>query len=332
MVAAAGSLQRRHPLATQDAHLAGLRASLELEREVALERRHGELGARAACTIVRSTSARMSSPSRSKRGSRATWTSTYASPGRPPPVPAVARAECGSAGRRGSRPGSRPPAPSPRPCGRFPLHAAARRLDRPCPTPRHVGQAWVRTNSPKTLRETCCRLRPGPPQVWHGDALRARARRRSRRRPRRRPRLSTSTVRSTPVNASASSIATAIADVAAASPPAAVAREEVVAEEGGEDVAQVREGEVARGIAAAPQSGMSVLVVQLSPLGVGERLVRLGDGAEALLRVGVPVHIRMQLACKLAERLLDLGVARRAVDAEELVVVASAVAIDQASR
>ena len=101
------------------------------------------------------------------------------------------------------------------------------------------------------------------------------------------------------------------ADVAAAAAPAAVAREEVVAEEGGEDVAQVREGEVARRVAAAPQPGVAVLVVAASPLGVGEHLVRLGDGAEALLRVRVRVHVRMELARELAEGLLDLGVGRR---------------------
>jgi len=32
------------------------------------------------------------------------------------------------------------------------------------PLPRHVGHPWARTNSPKTLRETCC-TRPAPPQV-----------------------------------------------------------------------------------------------------------------------------------------------------------------------
>src|SRR5207253_699011 len=34
------------------------------------------------------------------------------------------------------------------------------------PEPPQVGHAWVRTNSPKTLRLTCC-IRPAPPHVGH---------------------------------------------------------------------------------------------------------------------------------------------------------------------
>ena len=102
------------------------------------------------------------------------------------------------------------------------------------------------------------------------------------------------------------------ADIAAALAAAAVPGEEIVAEEGGEDVAQVREGEVGWRVAAAAEAGVPVLVVEPAPLGVREHLVRLGDGAEALLRVGVAVHVGVKLARERAERLLDLGVARAA--------------------
>ena len=88
----------------------------------------------------------------------------------------------------------------------FPLHAL-QGVSTTVPAPRQVGQAWVRTNSPKTLRETCCTW-PRPAQVWQV----------TRSVPGSAPfpsqtshvaATSTSTVRSTPVNASASSIATA---------------------------------------------------------------------------------------------------------------------------
>ena len=72
------------------------------------------------------------------------------------------------------------------------------------PAPPHVGHVCVRTNSPKTLRETCCNC-PWPPQVAQvtfsvpGSAPS----------PSQRSQVaatSTSAVRVTPVNASASSI------------------------------------------------------------------------------------------------------------------------------
>ena len=74
------------------------------------------------------------------------------------------------------------------------------------PAPAHAGHVCVRTNSPKTLRETW-RSCPCPPQVWQvtrsvpGSAPS----------PSQRSQVaatSTSTVRLTPVNASASSIET----------------------------------------------------------------------------------------------------------------------------
>jgi hypothetical protein len=67
---------------------------------------------------------------------------------------------------------------------------------------------------------------------------------------------------------------------------------------------------------------VAVLVVQAAPVRVGEHLVRLGDGAKAVLRVGVLVHVRVQLAREPAEGLLDLGLGRAALDAEQVVVIA----------
>ena len=68
---------------------------------------------------------------------------------------------------------------------------------------------------------------------------------------------------------------------------------------------------------------MAVLVVELAALGVGEHLVGLGELLEALLgRRVVRVGVRVQLAREAAEGLLDLGLARAALDAEHLVVVA----------
>ncbi len=189
-----------------------------------------------------------------------------------------------------------------------------------CPAPAHVGHVCVRTNSPKTLRETCCSLAAAAAR-GAGDALG--------------PRLGTVAVAALAGDGHLD-LDGALharervgeldpdrdADVAAPRPAAAAAREQVVAEEGGEDVGQVREVEVGRRVAAAPQSGVPVAVVELPRLGLREHLVRLGDGAEALLRVRLLRDVRMQLARELAERALDLGVAGAALDAEQLVVVA----------
>src|SRR5262249_37382526 len=63
-------------------------------------------------------------------------------------------------------------------------------------------------------------------------------------------------------------------------------------------------------------------VVLGSLVGVGEDRIGLVDGLEALLGVAVPrVAIRVVLHGELAERLLDLGVAGVAGDAQEPVVV-----------
>ncbi len=111
-------------------------------------------------------------------------------------------------------------------------------------------------------------------------------------------------------------------DIAAPHPAAAVAREQVVAEERREDVGQVREVEVGGRVAAAPQPGVAVLVVQPPRLRLREDLVRLGDGPEALLCVGRLRDVRVQLAREPAKRLLDLRLGGRALDSEQLVVIA----------
>jgi hypothetical protein len=90
----------------------------------------------------------------------------------------------------------------------------------------------------------------------------------------------------------------------------------------GEQVAERVDVEVRRLEAARPQSGVSVAVVELARLRVGERLVGLRRLAEARLGVGVLRDVRMQLAGQLAEGLLDLLLACGARHAEHLVVVA----------
>jgi hypothetical protein len=105
-------------------------------------------------------------------------------------------------------------------------------------------------------------------------------------------------------------------------PPARGRAEQVVTEEGGEDVGEVAEVEVCRLVAAAPQSGVPEAVVELARLGLREHLVRLDDLAETLLRIGHVGDVRVESAGEASERLLDLGLVRVALDAEDLVVVA----------
>ena len=111
-------------------------------------------------------------------------------------------------------------------------------------------------------------------------------------------------------------------DVPAACAATSVAGEQIVPEEGREDVRQVREVEVARRVAAALEACVAVAVIQLARLGLGEHFVRLGNGPKAGLRVRLLRDVRMQLPRKLPKSLLDLGLGRRPLDAEQLVVVA----------
>ena len=103
--------------------------------------------------------------------------------------------------------------------------------------------------------------------------------------------------------------------------------EDVVAEEGREDVGEASEVEGRRLEPAAAQPGVTEAVVQLPGLGLREHLVRLDDLLEALVRVGRIGYVRVQLAREPPECTLDVGFAGRAPDAEHLVVVATGVAI-----
>ena len=148
------------------------------------------------------------------------------------------------------------------------------------PEPPQVGHVCVRTNSPKTLRETCCsrpdaaarragrhlaaRLGPVAAAVRarDGDLERHLARRALRRfdeldlHGRRRGRRRASAPR-----------------------PA----EQVVAEERREEIGEAAEVEVARLEAAAAQARVAVAVVELARLRLREHLVRLDDLAEAVV-------------------------------------------------
>jgi len=110
---------------------------------------------------------------------------------------------------------------------------------------------------------------------------------------------------------------------APATPPAPPsAAEEIVTEEGGEEIREVAKVERGGLEAAAPKTSVPEAVVELAPLGVGEDLVGLDDLAEPLIRVRLLRDIGMQLASKAPERTLDLVGARRSRHGEKLVVVA----------
>ena len=97
--------------------------------------------------------------------------------------------------------------------------------------------------------------------------------------------------------------------------------EERLAEEGGEDVREAPEVGVHWREPAATEPRVPEAVVCAAPLGVGQHLVRLGDGPELQLGVRLLAHIGMVLAGESAEGTLDFLVARAAGDPEELVVV-----------
>jgi len=98
--------------------------------------------------------------------------------------------------------------------------------------------------------------------------------------------------------------------------------EQIVAEEGREDVGQVPEVELRRVEAAASEAAVAVPVVELAGLGIREHLVRLDDLLEALLGVRRIRDVRMHLPSKAAKGFLDLGLVGVAAHAEDLVVVA----------
>ena len=173
LVAAAEALEHRHALAAKHAHLARLRARLELELGVAFERRHGDRRAERRLDDVRSHGRDdvVRRRARAARPGRRAPRRRHHRPGRRS-RPRDPRRASGSAGRRGSRQGSRRRAvvvTSVRPWPSHSEHGVS--TIRPLPAQR--GQAPARTNSPKTLRETCC-TRPAPAHVEHVDRRRAR--------------------------------------------------------------------------------------------------------------------------------------------------------------
>ena len=108
---------------------------------------------------------------------------------------------------------------------------------------------------------------------------------------------------------------------AAASTRARGDAEDVLSEERGEDVGEVAEVERRRAEAATLETGMAESVVKAAGLGLREHLVRRDRFAEALLGVGLGRDVRVQFPREPAERSLDLGIARRPADTEDLVVV-----------
>ena len=109
---------------------------------------------------------------------------------------------------------------------------------------------------------------------------------------------------------------------ACASTAAAAAEDDVVAEEGREEIREVAEVDVPGLEAAAPQTRMAVAVVEVARLALRQHLVRLDHFAESLVRVRLIGHIGVELAREPPEGALDLRFARVAPDSEQLVVVA----------
>ena len=105
---------------------------------------------------------------------------------------------------------------------------------------------------------------------------------------------------------------------AGASTTGAAAEEDVVAEEGREEVGQVAEIDVAGLEAAAPQARVAVAVVEIARLGLREHLVRLDDLTEPLVGIGRLGDVGMELACELSESALYLRLARVPPDSERV--------------
>src|SRR5581483_10632654 len=129
----------------------------------------GTVAPSAACTIVRSTWEKTSLPSRTKRSSGRTRTSTQRSPERPPSAPAWPSPES-----RIRWPSWMPAGISTSSVRSSSVRPAPPQVSPGCsttrPEPPHCGQADVRTNSPKTERATC-RRRPEPPQRGQAETL-----------------------------------------------------------------------------------------------------------------------------------------------------------------
>ena len=104
--------------------------------------------------------------------------------------------------------------------------------------------------------------------------------------------------------------------------PSAAAEQDVVAEEGREEVGEVAEVDVTRLEAAAPQPRVAVTVVEVARLRVRQHFVRLDHLAKPLVGVRSVGHVGMELPGEPAEGPLDLRLARLPSESEQLVVVA----------
>src|SRR6266545_6214438 len=99
--------------------------------------------------------------------------------------------------------------------------------------------------------------------------------------------------------------------------------EELVAEEDGKEIGDVREVELGRPETAGSQPFVTEAVVELARLPPRKDLVCLRRLAKPFLRAGFLRHVRMELPSELAEGGLDLLLGSAAGDAEDVVVIAS---------
>ena len=207
--------------------------------------------------------------------------------------------------------------------------AASRTGARPRgPRRRSAGTSALRTNSPKTLRDTCWTL-----PVAGAVGARRRARARLGAVAPQRSHTAATWTGDRPRHAgaaSSSSISTAAADVAAPRRGRRGCAPKRSSPKNAEKMsARLPKSKSLGREAAAPEARVAEPVVELARLGLREHLVRLGDLPEPLLGVGRVRDVRMELAREPPEGPLDLGLGRRPLDAEDLVVVASVVAIGQ---
>ena len=289
------------PFPLQHTHLARLHAGRQLELDLAVERldrqRHAERRLHDRQVDLRVDVVSLADEPRiglhadedvhvARRGRRAR--------------PRAPRRRRGCAGRRGCRPERRRRARAARASGprrRIRVHGCSTISPRPW----QCGHADVRTNSPNTLRETCC-SRPVPLHRSQRDGRRSRldAVAAAARAGRRRRRTARATV--VPRAASTSSIAISAPTSAPRALPAAAraAAEQVVAEERSEQVAEPAHVEVRRREAAGAEPRVPVSVVERPRLRVRQHLVRLGHLAEPRLGVRLLRDVGMQLRARAA--------------------------------
>ena len=165
-----GRAEDRHPAPIEDVHLAGLGAGLELD---ARPRRRASAPSAGCRGPLRSWSGRPRRRCRRPRARSADLARRGGGRRRRRPRRRGARRglrrRCGCAGRRECREAPRRRAVVPRRRGRL-RGTSCTAISITLPEPLQRGQVWVRMNSPKTLRETCC-SRPAPPHAEHCTGL-----------------------------------------------------------------------------------------------------------------------------------------------------------------